>query len=371
MPRKSKWEDVDESFSTAPSIRPLFFNYDYKFVALTIQTVREAAYQAVELQSVVPLAEALRKVDFPFSGNPTLAHARRAGFYIPNQALPDIAEALWYAYGPPPTSAANDPRKGRTRAHARSGRRRSLKTVELFCRRFREAWALLEGQVIYKLSDARDALIEEVIAQTVAETMPDKFPVSTERLMSLATAVEDSERLRRFEGAVAFKRAKAADKLLGFGAAYGHAYRIVTDAKARAAKLLASVSSEERRDWEEDIKSRFPELKTHPDLIKRLAGPQDLPEWVDIALAEKGGASSVQDIALELAARLCGNKPYSYTRRGLLKRLEKEGKLRDKFLAANEADNERSGFGFVRPLHTLLLNWWRTGHRLPPRRSPY
>lgn len=365
MPRKSKWEDEPEPLLEEAPVWSICRRYDYKFVGFVMQTVREAACSAMELQTPQPLTEALQNIEFPSSANSTVRHAARAGFYMPNRALSDIAEALWYAYGPPLKATMHNPRDRQARPPTQVGRQRSSKPVELFCGRFIEAWARLEEQVIDKLSDARDGLVEEVVAQTISGTMPDDFPVSTERLMRLATVVEDSERLHRLEAAFNYERDKAADKLFRFGANYAYAYRTIKRAKPMAVELLASADGEERKGWEENVKRNFPELKEHPDLIKRLIGPQNLPEWLDIILAEKGGSSSIQDIALEYASRLCGRKPYSYTRRGLLKRLEAESRRRKQ----HQAPYERNGFGFVSPLHTLLLNWWHLGHQFPPELS--
>ncbi len=127
---------------------------------------------------------------------------------------------------------------------------------------------------------------------------------------------------------------------------YARAYRELLEAAKIYETFQSSNDKTLQQSWRENIKGQFPDLDD--ELITRVSGePEDLSEEHLALLAEKGGDSTPSEIALEQAARRCGIARYTYTKRALLKHLEK-----------------KKTPGQTQGLKTLLINWHGHGEKL-------
>ena len=170
------------------------------------------------------------------------------------------------------------------------------------------------------------------------------LPLTRLQLYKIATNEEEAGRKHRMKFGAGGRRSDY--NLRWFPHNYASAYRELLDAAKIYETAQSSNDKTLKTRWRENVKAQFPDLDD--ELIARVSGkPEDLSEEHHALLAEKGGDSTPSEIALEQAARRCGIARYAYTKRALLKRLEKK-----------KTPPQTQG------LKTLLVNWHGHGEKL-------
>lgn len=171
-----------------------------------------------------------------------------------------------------------------------------------------------------------------------------QLPLTRSQLYKIATSEEEAGRKHRMKFGAGGRRSDY--NLRWFPHNYARAYRELLEAAEIYETLQSSNDKTVRQSWREKIKGQLPDLDD--ELIARVSGkPEDLSDEHLALLAVKGGDSTPSEIALEQAARRCGIARYTYTKRALLKRLEKK-----------KAPRQTQG------LKTLLVNWHGHGEKL-------
>lgn len=339
MPKKSKWLDVE--------FAPADFRNPYNAIILTkvLPLIEDATYKSMLDGEPQLLLEAIKKFPFP-QGCPywPLTCFNLTYDFKQAPALTHIAEHLWYLYAPS---------KAKIKAHAKE-KNLSLKDAkEQLCKHqaqslrgsFTHAWRLYDGYIHDKVCEAVYGFINEVVTQAIWELpLSPSLPLTRLQLYKIATKEEEARRKQRMKFSAGGR--KSDYNLRWFPHNYARAYRDLQDAAKTYEESQSSKDKKVRGEWQKKIKESFPELDD--ELIARLSGKErDLTEEHLALLAEKGGDSTPSEIALEQAVRWCGIKRYTYTKRALLKRLEKKKPLRQKPV-----------------LKTFLVNWYAHGEKL-------
>ena len=209
---------------------------------------------------------------------------------------------------------------------------------------FTHAWRLYDGHVHDKVCEGVYGFVNEVVTQTIWELPSPLLPLTRLQLYNIATNEEEARRKQRMKFGSGGRRSDF--NLRWFPHNYARAYRELLEGAKIHEEAKASRDKKAREGWHEKVKQKFSELDD--ELIARLSGKgRDLTEEHLSHLAEKGGDSSPSEIALEQAARWCGIKRYTYTKRALLKRLE-----------TKKPRSQTQG------LKTFLLNWHGHGEKL-------
>jgi len=338
MPKKSKWLDVE--FAPADFHNP----HNVTILIKVLKVVEDAAYHSMLDGEPRLLLEAINEVSFP-PGCPywPLRCFNLTYDFEQAPALSSIAELLWYLWAPS---------KGKVNAFAKEKKMSVKEAREELCRHraqglrgsFTHAWRLYDAQIHDKVCEGAYGLVNEVVTQTIWELPSPLLPLTRLQLYNIATNEEEARRKRRMKFGSGGRRSDF--NLRWFPHNYARAYRELLEGAKIHEEAKASSDKKVREGWHEKVKQKFPELDD--ELIARLSGKErDLTEEHWSHLAEKGGDSSPSEIALEQAARWCGVKRYTYTKRALLKRLE-----------TKKPRSQTQG------LETFLVNWHGHGEKL-------
>jgi len=313
VPKKSKWQDVD--FSPAD-----FRNrYNGLFMSKALPVIKKATYKSILAGDPAILSRAILKLQFPDDYYSLSALGLTWDF---NQTigLSKIAELLWFLFAPTnETIATHAVTKDVSKKVAQ------MELAQLAAGQltgsFVHAWRIYDHSVQRKVLEAMRGVINETVTQTILEFPNNlKCQITRGKLYAIAKAEEEASRKLRMK--IGQGGSATADyNVRWFPHNYARAYSMLITAQQRDENRRVSKRKSERQDWMAAIKKDFPELDE--ELIARLTGdPSDLKSQHSALLARKGGDSTPHQIALEQAARWCGQKPYLYKVRGLEKRLE-------------------------------------------------